>query len=292
MSIETFMQTLVYGVFAGGIYGVAAMGLALVFGVLKLLNIAHGELVMIGGYVSFWAFTELGLDPFVSLVMIVPALFLLGLLLERTVYRSIIRLTGEERIKNSLLVSFGLTLVLQNLAQWAFTGDERSIQVSYAGQGLNIYGVLLPYTRLATLAMVLAVSVGLHFFLHKTYPGKAILATSEDYESAELAGINISRVYMLTFALGAALAGVAGELVTLTYALSPSIGMVWTLKALIVIVLAGTGSIIGALPAGILLGVVEAMSGVFIASTYREVVGLVIFVIVLLVRPQGLFSRE
>lgn len=292
MSIETFMQTLVYGVFAGGIYGVAAMGLALVFGVLRLLNIAHGELVMIGGYVGFWAFTELGLDPFVSLVMIVPALFLLGLLLERTVYRSIIRMTGEERIKNSLLVSFGLTLVLQNLAQWAFTGDERSIQVSYAGQGLNIYGVLLPYTRLATLAMVLAVSVGLHFFLHKTYPGKAILATSEDYESAELAGINISRVYMLTFALGAALAGVAGELVTLTYALSPSIGMVWTLKALIVIVLAGTGSIIGALPAGILLGVVEAMSGVFIASTYREVVGLVIFVIVLLVRPQGLFSRE
>ncbi len=292
MSIETFMQTLVYGVFAGGIYGVAAMGLALVFGVLKLLNIAHGELVMIGGYVGFWAFTELGLDPFVSLVMIVPALFLLGLLLERTVYRSIIRLTGEERIKNSLLVSFGLTLVLQNLAQWAFTGDERSIQVSYAGQGLNIYGVLLPYTRLATLAIVLAVSLGLHFFLHKTYPGKAILATSEDYESAELAGINISRVYMLTFALGAALAGVAGELVTLTYALAPSIGMVWTLKALIVIVLAGTGSIIGALPAGILLGVVEAMSGVFIASTYREVVGLVIFVIVLLVRPQGLFSRE
>jgi branched-chain amino acid transport system permease protein len=145
---------------------------------------------------------------------------------------------------------------------------------------------------LATLAIVLAVSLGLHFCLHKTYPGKAILATSEDYESAELAGINISRVYMLTFALGAALAGVAGELVTLTYALSPSIGMVWTLKALIVIVLAGTGSIIGALPAGILLGVVEAVSGVFIASTYREVVGLVIFVVVLLVRPQGLFSRE
>ncbi len=292
MSFETFMQTLVYGVFAGGIYGVAAMGLALVFGVLKLLNIAHGELVMIGGYVGFWAFVELGLDPFASLAMIVPALFLLGLLLERTVYRSIIRLTGEERIKNSLLVSFGLTLVLQNLAQWAFTGDERSIQVSYAGQGLEIFGVLLPYTRLATLGIVLVVSVGLHLFLHKTYPGKAILATSEDYESAELAGINISRVYMLTFALGAALAGVAGEMVTLTYALSPSIGMVWTLKALIVIVLAGTGSIIGALPAGILLGVVEAMSGVFIASTYREVVGLVIFVLVLLLRPQGLFSRE
>lgn len=292
MSLETFMQTLMYGVFAGGIYGVAAMGLALVFGVLKLLNIAHGELVMIGGYVGFWAFTALGLDPFVSLIIVVPALFLLGLLLETTVYRTITRLTGEERIKNSLLVSFGLTLVLQNLVQWAFTGDERSIQVSYAGDGFNIYGVLLPYTRVATLVIVLAVTLGLHYFLHKTYPGKAILATAEDYESAELAGININRVYMLTFALGAALAGVAGELVTLTYSLSPSIGMVWTLKALIVIVLAGTGSILGALPAGILLGVVEALSGVFIASTYREVVGLVIFLVVLLLRPQGLFSRE
>lgn len=292
MSLQTFMQTLMYGVFAGGIYGVAAMGLALVFGVLKLLNIAHGELVMIGGYVGFWAFTALGLDPFVSLIIVVPALFLLGLLLETTVYRTITRLTGEERIKNSLLVSFGLTLVLQNLVQWAFTGDERSIQVSYAGDGFNIYGVLLPYTRVATLVIVLAVTLGLHYFLHKTYPGKAILATAEDYESAELAGININRVYMLTFALGAALAGVAGELVTLTYSLSPSIGMVWTLKALIVIVLAGTGSILGALPAGILLGVVEALSGVFIASTYREVVGLVIFLVVLLLRPQGLFSRE
>lgn len=292
MSIETFLQTLVFGLFTGGIYGVAAMGLALVFGVMKMLNIAHGELVMLGGYASFWAFSALGMDPFISLVIVIPMLFALGLALDRTIYRHIVRLLGEEKIKNSLLVSFGLTLVLQNLAQWLFTADERAIQVSYAGEGLNILGILIPYTRLGTLFIALGVTLALSYFLHKTYPGKAILATAEDFEAAELAGINIHRVYMMTFALGAALASIAGAFVTITYGISPSIGIIWTLKALIVVVLAGTGSILGAFPAGILLGLVEAVSGAFIGSTYREVIGLVIFVLVLVLRPQGLFARN
>jgi len=292
MSIETFFQTLVFGLFTGGIYGVAAMGLALVFGVMKMLNIAHGELVMLGGYVSFWVFSSFGMDPFVSLLVGIPGLFIIGLILDRSVYRHIVRLVGEEKIKNSMLVSFGLTLVLQNLAQRLFTADERSIQVSYAGDSFHVFGILLPYTRLATLGIALAAILLLNYFLHKTYPGKAILATAEDYESAELAGININRVYMMTFALGSALAAIAGTFVTVTYGLSPSIGIVWTLKALIVIVLAGAGSILGAFPAGILLGVVEALSGTFVDPSYREVIGLVIFVLVLVVRPQGLFARK
>jgi len=290
--MTAFMQTLVWGIFTGAIYGIAAMGLALVFGVLKILNIAHGELVMLGGYMGFWAFTTLKLDPFLALLLVIPAIFILGLILDRVVYRWVVRLWGEEKVKNSLLVSFGLGLVLANLALWLFTGNERSIQPSYAGKGLNIYGVLMPYTRLATLGIVLAITLALHFFLRKTYPGKAILATAEDYESAELAGININRVYMLTFALSAALAGVAGQFVTFTYALAPSIGMTWTLKAMIVIVLAGTGSVLGALPAGLILGVVEALSGAYLAQTYKEVIGLVIFLLVLILRPQGLFVRK
>ncbi|MBN1322132.1 MAG: branched-chain amino acid ABC transporter permease [Thermoleophilia bacterium] len=290
--MSAFMQTLVWGIFAGAIYGIAAMGLALVFGVLKILNIAHGELVMLGGYVGFWAFTALGWDPFLSLIIVIPAIFVLGIILDRIIYRHLNRLMGEDKIKNSLLVSFGLGLVLTNLAQWLFTGDERSVQPSYAGQGLNVYGVLLPYTRLATLGIVLVVTIALHLFLRKTYPGKAILATAEDYESAELAGININRVYMLTFALSAGLAAIAGQFVTFTYALAPSIGMYWTLKAMIVIVLAGTGSVLGALPAGILLGIVEALSGAYLSQTYKEVVGLVIFLLVLILRPQGLFVRK
>jgi branched-chain amino acid transport system permease protein len=162
---QSFIQTVLFGIFAGSIYGVAAMGLALVFGVMKILNIAHGELVMIGGYVGFTAFNAMGLDPFASLIIVIIAMFALGLLLDRVVYRHIVKLQGEEKIKNSLLVSFGLGLVLQNLALWVFTGDERSVQVSYAGEGLDIYGVLLPWTRLATLAIVLIITLALHFFL-------------------------------------------------------------------------------------------------------------------------------
>jgi len=292
MSIESFLQTLVFGIFVGGIYGIAAMGLALVFGVLKIMNIAHGELLMLGGYVSFWLFTTWGMDPFVSILITIPALFLIGLLLDRVVYRHVVTLLGEEKIKNSMLVSFGLTLVIQNMAQWGFTADERTIQVAYTGTGLNLAGVTLPYTRLGSFAVAIVVTLLLQMFLRRTYYGKAILATAEDWEAAELTGINIRRVYMMTFALGASLAAIAGTFVTITYGISPSIGIIWTLKALVVVVLAGTGSILGAFPAGILLGVVEAISGAFIGSTYREVIGLVIFVLVLILRPQGLFARK
>lgn len=290
MSIASLAQTLVFGLFVGGIYGVAAVGLALVFGVLKVLNIAHGELMLLGGYVSFWAFTSLGIDPFASLAIVVPALFVFGLVLDRTVYRHIVRQAGEEKIKNSLLVSFGLALVIQNLALWLFSADERAIQVSYAGQSLDLLGVSLPYTRVASLLITFAIVLGLHLFLHRTDSGKAILATAEDWESAELAGINTQRVYMFTFALGASLAAVAGTLVTVTYGVAPGVGLIWTLKALIVVVLAGTGSILGAFPAGLLLGLVEALSGAFIGPSYRELVGLAIFLLVLVLRPQGLFT--
>ena len=293
MSLESIAQNLVYGLFIGGIYGIAAVGLSLSFGVMNVLNIAHGELLMFGGYISFWLFSLLGIDPFVSLLVCIPALFGIGLLLDRLVYRHVARLRGEAKIKNSLLISFGLVLILQNLAIRLFTADERTTQVAYIGQGLNLFGIALPYTRLLSLGIALITILALHLFLQRTDPGKAIRATAEDWEAAELSGINVPRVYMFTFALGAALAGIAGTLVSVTTSVAPSIGLDWTLKALIVVVLAGTGSIIGAFPAGLLLGLVEALSGIFINASYRELVGLIIFLLVLLIRPQGLFgSRE
>ncbi len=291
MSVETVAQNLVFGLFVGSMYGVAAVGLALVFGVLKVLNVAHGELLMIGGYVTFWLFTLLGIDPFLSLLITVPALFLLGVILDRLVIRHVARLTGETKIKNSLLVSFGLSLVLQNIVIQLFTADERSVQMSYSGAGLSVFGIVLPYTRLLTLVIALAAILSLHVFLRRTYAGKAIRATAEDWEAAALVGISIQRVYLLTFGLGAALAGIAGTLASVSYGITPSIGLAWTLQALIVIVLAGTGSILGAFPVGLFLGAVEALSATFIGPAYRELVGLVIFLLVLLLRPQGLFGR-
>src|SRR5512139_2885903 len=167
MSIESFSQTLVFGLFVGSIYGIAAMGLALVFGVLKMLNIAHGELLMLGGYATFWSFRTFGIDPFVSLAISIPLLFAVGLVLDRTIYHRIDRLLGEEKIKNSLLVSFGPTLVIQNLAVWLFTADERTVQVVYAGPGVNLLGVSLPYTRLVSLVIASVATLALSYFLHR-----------------------------------------------------------------------------------------------------------------------------
>jgi branched-chain amino acid transport system permease protein len=289
--MQTIAQNLTFGLFVGSIYGVAAAGLALVFGVLKMLNVAHGELLMIGGYITFWLFTLWGVDPFVSLLICIPGLFLIGLALDRLVFRYLVPLPAETKLKNSLLVSFGLTLILQNTAQQLFTADERSVELSYAGASLNVLGVTLPYTRLLILAIALVTILGLHMLLHQTYPGKAIRAVAEDGESAALAGINVPRTYMYTLALSAALAGIAGSLVVVGYGVDPSIGLTWTLKALIVVTLAGTGSVLGVFPAALLLGLVEAGSATVLGSTYREVVGLVIFLLVLGLRPGGLFGR-
>jgi branched-chain amino acid transport system permease protein len=280
-----------YRLFVGSLYGIAAVGLALTFGVLKILNVAHGELLMLGGYITFWMFALLGVDPFLSLLISGPALFLFGLALERGVFRYLARLSGETRIKNSLLVSFGITLIVQSAVIRLFSADERGVQMSYSGAGLNLLGVALPYTRLLIMAITLITILGLHLFLQHTYTGKAIRATAEDWEAAALAGIDIQRIYRLTFGIGAALAGVAGSLVCVSYGVSPSIGLVWTLKALVVVVLAGTGSILGAFPVALLLGFAEALSGTFIGPAYRELVGLVLFLLVLLIRPQGLFGR-
>lgn len=284
-------QNVIFGLFVGGNYGVAAAGLSLVFGVLRVLNVAHGELLMLGGYVSFWLFTLAGIDPFVSVLLSAPVLFGVGLALHRGLFVYVERLEEETRIKNSLLVSFGLGLVLQNLAQWFWTADERSVNTAYAGGSAIVFGLVFPYTRLASLALGCLTIVVLDQVLRRTYLGKAIRATAEDWRAAALAGIDIRRTYLLTFGIGAALAGVAGSLVSIGSTVAPTLGAAWTLKALVVIVLAGMGSIFGAFLAGLLLGAAEAISTLFFGSTYREVVGLVLFLLVLLVRPQGLFGR-
>lgn len=290
--MELVAQNLIFGLFVGSIYGIGAVGLALSFGVLKLMNIAHGELVMVGAYASFWLFVGLGVDPFLGLLVVVPLMFAFGVLLELILFDHVVRLNLETKIKNSLLISFGLGVILQETASQAFTADERTIQTAYSGLGFLVNGIALPYTRLATFVLTLVFIFGLWYLLNRTSLGRAIRATSEDWEAASLAGVNVHRIYLFTFGLGAAAAGIAGALIGVTYGFTPTIGLVWTLKALIIVVLAGTGSILGAFPAGLLLGLVEAISGMVIGAEYREIIGLVIFLIVLLVRPQGLFGKK
>ena len=283
-------QQLILGMLVGGLYGLAAAGLSLTFGVLRVLNVAHGELLMLGGYATFWLFTLWQVDPFLSLLGVGPALFILGIFLYWALFQFVVKAHEEVRIKNSLLIGFGLTLVLHALAIRLWTADERAVTTVYAGAVMKIGAFAVPVVRLSSLVLALAILAVLHLFLTKTRWGRAIRATAEDWEAAALMGIPVGRTYLLAFALGTALAGIAGGLVSVSYSISPSIGLEWTLKALIVVVLAGLGSLFGSFAGGILLGLAEAMSVVFIGGPYREVVGLVLFLIILLVRPQGLFG--
>jgi branched-chain amino acid transport system permease protein len=290
--LQSFAQNLAYGILVGALYGLVALGLSLVFGVTKFLNVAHGELLMFGGYASFWAFSLLGLDAFLTIPIALIFLFLIGAVLYKFVFSRTVKLPEETKIKNTLLVAFGLSVILQNLALRFWTADERGITTSYAGAALTIFGVRFPAVRLASLAVAVLFLVALQLFLQKTYTGKAIRATVQNWEAASLMGIDIHKVYLLSFAIGAALAGAAGTLVTVNYSIQPAMGLDWTMKALIVMVLGGLGNIPGTFVGGLILGVTESATSFFISSNYREVAGLVLFVLVLIFRPQGLFGTK
>jgi branched-chain amino acid transport system permease protein len=290
MSDTIILQSIVSGTLVGALYGLAALGLSLVFGVLKILNVAHGELLMLGGYGCFWAFNLLKLDPYLSLVLVLPAMFIIGGLLHLGLFSRVVKFDEEHRIKNSLLIGFGLTLIFQTLAIRFFTADDRSITTTYSTDAWEILGIRLPWVRFSSLIIGIIAVILLQIFLKRTFWGKAIRATAEDWQTASLTGINIQRIYLITFSLGAALAGLAGMLVSMGHSISPSIGLDWTLKALIVVVLAGLGSMPGTFLAGILLGAAEAISALIFGGQYRELVGLLLFFIVLSVRPQGLFG--
>ena len=290
--MQPLVQNLVYGILIGALYGLAAVGLSLVFGVTKFLNVAHGELLMLGGYAGFWLFTLWGVDPFVSLPLAIVLLVMIGAIVYKLLFSRMVKLDEGAKIQNTLLVGFGLGLILQNLALRFFSADTRSVTTAYSGAVWTILGVRFPVVRVASMAIAFVVIIALQLFLRRTYTGKALRATVENWEAATLMGIDIHRVYLLSFVIGAALAGVAGCLVSVGYSIDPAMGMSWTLKSLVVMVLGGLGSFTGTFIGGLILGVTESATGYFLSLTYKEVVGLALFLLVLIFRPQGLFGAK
>ena len=290
--LEPLVQNVVFGVLVGGLYGLAAVGLSLVFGVTKILNVAHGELLMFGGYASFWAVTLLGVDPFLSIIPAVIFLAVIGFILYKLLFTRLVKLDESVKIQNTLLVGFGLSLILQNIALRLWSADTRGITTFYSGWAFTLFGVRFPIVRVASLVIALVTLLALELFLRRTYTGKALRATVENWEAATLMGIDTQGVYLLSFVMGAALAGIAGALVSVGYSIDPAMGLNWTLTSLIVMVLGGLGSIIGTFVGGIVLGVTQSATGFFLSQTYREVVGLVLFLLVLVFRPQGLFGAK
>lgn len=284
------LQTIAYGILNGLLYSVIALGISLVFGVMRYLNIAHGSLIILGSYGSLYLF-HFGIDPFVSIPILMGLLFLTGIMLFKLLYSNFAPLSETLRIQKSLLVSFGLMLVIDHGATLLWTSDEKSITPLYSGISFEIIkGIRIPLIGLSGAILAIIIILLLHLFFKRTYFGKAVIAVSQDPEAASLMGINIKRTFLISFGLSVCLGAIPSVLIGLQ-AFSPAVGIEWFNKGIIVVMLGGLGNIYGVFPAGIFLGVVEAISVFFFGAPYREVTGLIIFVLVLILFPNGLFGR-
>src|SRR5947209_2279691 len=249
-------QDLVNGILAGGILAVVALGFSLVWGIMNIINLAHGAYIMLGAYLTYQLFQTFHLDPFLSLPVSFAALFVLGYLVQRL----LINWVARAPVLTTFLLTFGLSLLLVNVALLIWTGDTRGVTTSYSGANFSIVGITIPWAKLYTLLVALAITGVMHVWLTRTKTGRAIRATSMDIGAAQLSGVRTAQIYAIVYGLSAGLAGVAGTLISLSYALTPTMGDPFLIKAFVVCVLGGLGSVQGALIGGIVYGIVEAFA--------------------------------
>jgi branched-chain amino acid transport system permease protein len=287
MDASIALQNAVNGLLLGGTYATVAIGFSLVWGVLNIVNLAHGALVMLGAYLTYWLFTLYGIDPFLALPITAVGLFVLGYGLQRLVINQVIRAS----LLITFLLTFGLELFITNLAAAAWTQDVRSVTTGYSGSAFALGSVVVPTVRAASLAVAIVVAALLQALMRRTRLGSAIRATASDHEAARLMGIGVAHVYALTFALGAATAGVAGGLISLSFPMFPAMGAPYTLIAFVTCVLGGLGSVPGALVGGLVLGILQTFAAAWLGPNYDNIVAFTVLIVVLLVRPAGLFGR-
>jgi branched-chain amino acid transport system permease protein len=277
-------QVVISGLLAGALYAMVALGLGLIFGVMRVLNVAHGPLLMLGAYTTFWLFHWFGLNPYLSLLVSMPALFLVGVVLQRLLVRRVV----DAPELSSLLLMFGVGIALVNVTQLAFTSDLRSVE--YLTGSFVLGPFAFSKSRVIACAFAIVITAGAFWFLQKTRLGKALRAVSQSREVAQVCGVNVQRIHMLAFGLASALAAAGGTLVAVMVAIQPEMGQVYTFKSFLVIVLGGAGNYPGALVGGLLLGLVEQLSSLFLTTQVNEAVAYILLVLVLLVRPTGLLK--
>lgn len=285
-----FVDLALSAVMLAGLYATMAYGLGLIYGVLRVVNLAHGGVIMGGAYLGWVFFERWGLDPYLALPVVVVASFGLGVLLYRLLVRHLPR--GPAGGPASLLLLFGTWLVLRNAAYLLFTGNDQAIRTSYSTTSLPFLGSHVAVSRLAVLAVAVVVPVLLHLLLARTYTGRAIRAVAQNADSCTLVGVDVERIYALTFGLGTALAGVAGLLSATIFSFNPGFGSGELLKSFVVVVLGGLGSVLGIGLAALLLAVVEVFAILVLPSYLTSAVGFVMLVLVLVLRPGGLFGQR
>ncbi len=275
------VQIIVNGILLGGLYGLMALGMALVWGVLNIVNLAHGALIMLGGYVVYYLFTLGGIDPFAALPIAMAIMFAFGYVLQLAVLNQIIR----SALLNTLLITFGFEVVFTYLAQLIFSADFRTINPSYAGANVTVAGVTIPLARLAAFAIAWLLAAVLWFVLARLPLGRAIRATAQNLTAARLYGVNPRQVYAVTFGIGAALAGAAGGLYGIISHLTPYVGASLTPKSFVIAIIGGLDNPFAVILAGLVIGVAESLASLYIGPTYPDVISFGLLVIILVLRP-------
>jgi branched-chain amino acid transport system permease protein len=275
-----FAQILVDGVLLGGLYGLMALGMALVWGVLNIVNLAHGAFIMLGGYVVYFLFVA-GLDPFAALPIAMLALFALGYVLQRGLLNLIVR----SALLNTLLFTFGLDVVLTYLAQLLFSADYRTINPSYAGANVTVAHVTIPLARLGAFLVAVLLAGLLYLLLNRSRLGRAIRATAQNLDAARLYGVDPRQIYAVTFGIGAALAGAAGGLYGLVAQITPYIGATLTAKSFVIAIIGGLENPLFIILGGMVIGLAEAITSLYLSPTYSDVVSFGLLVLILVLRP-------
>jgi branched-chain amino acid transport system permease protein len=288
MSPEVFFQTLVNGLFIGGIYALVSVGLTLIYGVMIIMNFAHGEFLMLGMYIAFGCFSLFGMDPYLALPVAAVLVFILGMLIQRGLIQRV--LTSHPLTQIVLLL--GVSTLIMGLVQFSIGAEAKTIHVPYETSVLTFLGLRFNIPRLVSFIASFVIATSLYLFLQYTKTGKAIRAVSQNRDAALLMGINVKFIYLLTFGLGAAVTAMAGVFLTPNYKMVPAIGQSYSVIAFVVVVLGTMGNFIGAFLGGLIIGVVEVFAGYFIGGDLKIIASMLVFILVLLFKPAGLFGRN
>ena len=287
MSSEILLQSLVSGILIGLIYALVAVGLTLIFGVMDIVNFAHGEFLMFGMYSAFWLFALYSLDPIYTLPLTMILLFGLGAL----VYQLVIRRIAEAPMLSQIFTTFGLMILFRGIAQFLWKPDFRTVNKSVVDGNISFGGIQVGTPQLVAGIGAVLITAAIYLFLTKTRTGAALEATAADKDAARLMGIDSRQMFMLAWGLGAACAGIAGALMATFFPIFPEVGANFILIAFVVVNLGGFGSVTGALCAGVLVGVIEVMGGLLVGPQFKMAIVLLLFLLVLMIRPQGLMGK-
>jgi len=285
--MTVFLQTMVAGVLIGGIYSLIGIGMTLIMGVMGIINLAHGQLMMVAMYITFVMSHYLHVDPYFSLLVAMPALFLLGCFLQKFLLNPLMKIDSILP-ENQVLMTVGIGMVLAEIARFIFSSDYKTVKTPYSSSAFFVGDISFNLPMCIAFAFAVALTIALFLFMLKTDIGRSIRATAQDKEAATLMGVNSGRITIITFGLGSALVASAGCLLIPIFYLFPDIGGPFTLKAFVITILGGLGSTVGAIFGGLVLGIAESLGATYIGMGYKELVGFVIFILVLVFLPGGL----